>query len=428
MNNIKGKKILILGANPETAGLVIKCNELGVDTYVTDYNPYAFAKRYAKHPLNIDATDVKSLEDLIRKEKIDGVICGVAESLMRTYAKICDDFSFPCYGNKELFNIFVNKENFKNICKKFNAPVVEDYHLCNYSDEELKKIKMPVVVKPVDSCSSKGIAICTNLNELKSGIKGALENSKSKRILIEKYMTGDEVIVYYAFQDGKPFLVSMCDRYTNKDQKGVAQLPTSYIFPSKYLKEYQKTYDEIVKKMFVSLNIKNGFMFIQSFIDEKGKVRFYEPGYRLNGAQEHYIVSKTTGIDAKECLINLALSGKESDIELSSLADPFLNGKYGCKLSPLIKLGKINKIVGLDSIQKIKNVVSINPSYIDGDEVTGYGTLKQIVCRFFIVADTKEELKQTIDEIYEIFDVLDMDGKSMLMTKFDSSIILKNYE
>ena len=425
--NYQEKKILILGANPETSCVVKKANELGIKTYVTDYDPNAYAKRFASQPCNINAVDVKELEKLIDKEHIDGVVCGVAEALLPAYAQICKDKNMPCFGDSELFSLFVDKAEFKKLCRKYDVPVVDEYMLDSFDEQELKKVVLPVVVKPVDACSSKGISVCKTFDDLQKGIEKALEFSKSKKLLIEKYMTGEEVIVYYAFQDGEASLVAMCDRYTNKEQAGVAQLPTSYIFPSKHLLQYQKETDEKVKKMFKETGVKNGFMFIQSFVDENGKTRFYEPGYRLNGAQEHYIVAETTGVDAKECLINLALTGKEADFNISERANPFMNGKYGCKLSPLVKLGRIDKIIGLDKIASMNNVVSINPSYDDGDEVTGYGTLKQIVCRFFVVADSKEELKKSIDLILETFDVLDENGQSMLLSQFDTNIILKDY-
>ncbi len=425
MKTFKNKSVLILGANPETAGIVLKCNEMGVDTYVTDYNPTAYAKKYAKYPLNIDATDVESLETIVKDNRISGIICGVAESLMLTYARICRDLKLPCYGNKRLFDIFVDKARFKDICRKNNIPVVDEFFLDNYDDNQLERVNLPVVVKPVDACSSKGISVCKTYKELREGINKALSFSNSKRIIIEKYMTGDEVVIYYAFQDGEPTLLTMCDRYTNKEQHGVAQLPTAYIFPSKHLDKYAKEIDERVKKMFRKLNIKNGFMFIQSFIDETGSVRFYEPGYRLNGAQEHYIVAETTGIDAKTCLINYALYGKEADFRIADKANPKLNGKYGCKLSPLAKLGKIYRIIGLEEISKMENVISINPSYFDGDEITGYGTLKQVVCRFYIVSPTKRNLKDTINRINETFDVIDDKGESLLLKRFDADLIIE---
>ncbi|MBQ7964974.1 MAG: ATP-grasp domain-containing protein [Ruminococcus sp.] len=425
---INGKKsVLVLGANPETAGLVKTANKMGLHTIVTDYDPNSYAKQYAAQPCNIDASNVEELEELIKEQNVDAVLLGVAEALMPSYERICSDMNFPCYGDKKLFELFADKKNFKQMCREFDVPVVDEYVVSDYySTSELKEIPLPVVVKPVDSCSSKGISVCKTFDELREGIDKALSFSKSKCLLIEKYMTGQEVVVYYVFQDGQPTCVGMCDRYTNKEQYGVAQLPTSYIFPSKHTKQYLKDNDEKVKNMFIKTGVKNGVMFIQSFIDEDGGVRFYEPGYRLNGAQEHYIVKEFSGIDAKELMINFALTGKMSEEDLSKKADP-LTGKYGCKLSPLVKLGQIKELKGLDEIAQIQGVVSVNPSYRNMDTVTGYGTLKQIACRFFIVADTKEELKSRIDRLMELYDVIDTDNNSMLLTPFDTDIIINDY-
>ena len=41
------KKLLILGANPETVSLIKKANEMGYYTIVTDYDPKAYAKQFA---------------------------------------------------------------------------------------------------------------------------------------------------------------------------------------------------------------------------------------------------------------------------------------------------------------------------------------------------------------------------------------------
>ncbi len=424
--NLSGKKLLVLGANPETAGLVKKANELGIYTIVTDYDPKAYAKQFASEPLNINAIDLDALYDYAVQKKIDGVLVGVAESLLPTYQKLCKKLGFPCYAEPEILELMVDKKRFKDTCRKYNVPVVEEYQI-DYTDESaLSQVKLPVVVKPVDSCSSKGISVCHTYDELKKGIEKALSFSNSNQLLIEKYMTGEEVIVYYTFQNGTPILTAMCDRYTNKEQKGVAQLPTAYIYPSRHLKKYMEETDEYVKKMFIDLGVQHGTTFIQSFIDEDGAVRFYEPGYRLNGAQEHYIVNAITGIDVKEMMINFALTGVMSNEDISLKAQPMFP-KWGCKLSPLVKTGRIAKMTGLEEISKMPEVVSVNPSYAEGDTVTGIGTLKQIICRFFVVADTKQELKEAIGKIYETFIVEDDSGNSMFLQFFDTNIITRNY-
>ena len=342
--NFKGKKLLILGANPETVSLVKKCNELGIVSYVCDYNHNSMSKKYATFPCDIDASNISQLSDLIIKEKIDGILCGVAEALLPTYYELCSTFKMPCFGDKFLFNLFSSKEKFKKLCMDNDVPVVDEYLLDDLVSAKNSKKYYPVIVKPTDSCSSRGITICNDYQDLLHGVENSVKFSKTNSYLIEKYMNGLEAVVYYGFQNGNVSLLAMCDRYTNKEQKNVAQLPTAYIFPSRFLKKYLNNNNEKTKLMLKKANIKNGFMFIQSFVDD-GIIKFYESGYRLNGAQEHYIVSKATGIDAKECLINYALSGKEANYKISEKANPFINGKYGCKLSPLVKTGKIAKIL-----------------------------------------------------------------------------------
>lgn len=416
------KKILIMGANPETVSLVLKAKAMGLKTYVTDYNPSAYAKRYADVKVNIDASLVDELEVYVKQEKINGVLVGVAEALLPYYHELCKRLNYPCFATLEQFEVMVSKDKFKNICRQYDVPVVPEFDFTHIDD-----VKYPVVVKPVDSCSSKGISVCKDREELDKGISKALEYSKSGTFLIEKYMTGDEVVIYYVIQDGNPFLVGMCDRYTNKEQKGVAQLPTSYIFPSRYLKNYEKTVDDRICNMLKGMKITNGVLFLQAFVDEDGMVSIYEPGFRLNGAQEHLILSELTGIDAKELLIRYTMSGCMHDSDLSIIASPDLHGKWGCKLSPLVRCGKIDKLIGLDEIRSLPGVVSVNPSYDEGDVVEGIGTLKQIISRFFIVADTKEELKERIDNVHNMLQVLDEKGDSMMLTPFDTNILLERY-
>lgn len=412
------KKVLIMGANPETASLVVKAKEMGLTTYVTDYNPSAYAKRFADVPVNIDASQVDALVEYVKTERIDAVLAGVAEALLPFYHEVCKRLNYPCFASLEQFEIMVSKDKFKKICQNYDVPVVPEF-----SQENLNEVEYPVVVKPVDSCSSKGISVCQNFAELQAGMDKALDFSKRKTLLLEKYMTGEEVVIYYVIQDGNPFLVGMCDRYTNKEQKGVAQLPTAYIFPSKNLKKFGEENDLKVQKMLRGMKIKNGILFLQAFV-ENGSVYIYEPGFRLNGAQEHLIIGEATGVDAKELLLNYAVSGSMGE-NVESKVDPYLNGKWGCKLSPLVRTGKIVSLKGLEEIKKMKGVVSVNPSYDEGDIVDGYGTLKQIICRFFIVADSKVELKTIINHIYDALEVLDEYGSSMLLTPFNTDIIEK---
>lgn len=408
-----------MGANPETVSLIKKAQEMGLYTIVTDNDPNAFAKKFADQSENIDAVDVEGLVDLAKREKVSGVVVGVAESLLPAYCEVCKRLNMPCYSTIEKFQIMVRKDFFKNKCREYGVPTIREYTIND-------KIVYPVIVKPVDSCSSKGIKVCHSEDELMNAINYAITFSKSGKYLIEEYMQGDEVISYYVIQDGNPIFVGMCDRYTFKAREDLVQLPTSYIFPSRYIDSYMKYSDSAIKNMIRGLGLNNGSIFFQCFVDTEGVVRTYEPGYRLNGAQEHLIVSKVSEIDAKEMYINFALTGKVADKNLEPLSKPKPK-QISCKLSPLVKTGTIAELNGLEEISKLPDVVSINPSYNAGDTVTGEGTLKQIICRFFIVSDTKVSLINTINSIYNLLKVNDLNGNDMLIGKFDTKIISDLY-
>jgi len=419
-----GKKLLILGANPEVISLVEKANALGCYTMVADYNPKALSKRFCSEPVNIDASDVDALEKFAREKKVDGVMLGVAEALSIPYFRLCERLGMPSFANEEIFVLLTDKFRFKQTCRQYDVPVVPEFDVKN--GEDLSAVIYPVVVKPVDGCSSKGISICRNDVELKEGIEKALSFSRQKKILVEKYMTSGEVVIYYAFQDGEPTFLSMCDRYTNKEQDGVAQLPTAYIFPSRFEATYRKNVDENVKRMFCELGIQNGVMFIQSFIDEWGNVCFYEPGYRLNGAQEHMIFSKVLGVDAKEMLIRYALTGKVSAERIAAMWHPF--DKAACKFSPLVKECTLGDINSREELTALPGVVAVQPSYESGDTVTGRGTLKQILTRVFVIEDNYAKLFDSMDKVYAAMKATDENGNPVFMKFTDVNHLRRLYK
>ena len=144
--SFEGKRLLILGANPETAGLVKKANSMGLYTIVTDYQHGAYAKRFASKSYDINAIDVRQVIELAKTENVDGVMVGVAESLLPTYQKVCEALGIPCYATEEQIEVLINKANFKNLCREYDVPVVPEYDISiDSTDKELLILNTSVV-------------------------------------------------------------------------------------------------------------------------------------------------------------------------------------------------------------------------------------------------------------------------------------------
>ena len=86
--DLSGKKLLILGGNPETVPLVEVANKLGIKTIVTSSVKDEPAKHIAWKSYNVNGMDVPAVVSLARDENVDGVLVGVADILVPAYCKI----------------------------------------------------------------------------------------------------------------------------------------------------------------------------------------------------------------------------------------------------------------------------------------------------------------------------------------------------
>ena len=413
---------MILGNAISSIEIIKIAKSLGAITIATDNIPNSEFKKYADIAYDISTSDLEALEQMAKEEGVTAVFAGASEFNIEQALILSNRLKTPFYATYEQWKLLSNKRTFKDLCRNYNIPVVDEYDFSKGIPIDRDSLQYPIIIKPVDGTAGRGISVCNNINELERGYEYALEYSKSKKIIAERYMKGEEVVIYYTLQDGYISLSAMCDRYTIK-QPGVAPLPSAYIFPSKHLKEYQKYDDKNVKEMFKSLNMKNGFLFIQSFVED-GRVRFYEMGYRIAGAQGQNIISAVNGVDALEMLVRFALTGKMSGYNLKT-QDTANFKKFACKLTPVLKKGKISRICGLDEVEKMSCVTKVVPvnkvgNIIDDEMV---GTLKQLLTRIYLIADTLEELKEKIDEIQKNLIVYDENGENMILEKFNTNIL-----
>ena len=414
MQDLKGKKLLVLaGRLVGTRDIINYARSKGVYTIVADYLPKekSIGKILADECWDVSTADVDEIVKRAKKAGVDGVYTGVSEFNVIKTMEVCERLGLPFYATKDQWEIGTDKALFKEICNKYDLPTAKTYAL-----SELSSIQYPVIVKPVDGCSGKGISICQNEEETKVAYQLALEESIKKEVIVEQYLYGDEFVVFYTVVDGVSKLSVMTDYYYNYDQKVTMPLPQVYIYPSRYLDEYFAELDEKVRKMLRGLNIKNGTFFLQGFKNEKGFF-FFEPGYRPGGSSTCRYTKYLNNISYMDMLVNYALTGKMGDDV--NKENPYFSKKC-CTLSLVVKGGEIGKIEGYNEMANMPYVISSEKRFDVGDFVKEKSALGQIVLRFFIVDDSIELILSHINEIQDKVKVIDVDGNDMLIAPFDT--------
>lgn len=425
--DLEGKKLLILGANPETTPLVEVANNLGVKTIVTSNVPDDAAKKIAWKACNVDGMDVAGLISLAREEKVDGVLVGVADILVPVYCKICDALSLPCYATENIVDIFSYKDRFKSTCETYGIHGIPEYYLDeNIRDEDVEKIKFPVMVKPVDSYSGLGMTVCYKKEELKEAVKKALDASRAKRFIVEKYMECDDMGIYYTFKDGYCSASCVYDRYTTEKQKGLSRVCLGGTYPSKHIDRYFERMHKNAVRMFHDIGIRDGVLMFSAFYED-GEFYVYDTGFRLQGEAPHLLMKAVHGFDQREMLIRFALTGSEGGIDLEKEDDARFRGKWAATVWFLLKEGTIARINGLEKVKEDKEVVAIVSRFNEGDKVLRewIGTEKQVLARMYLVCNSKKELSTKIAYYQDAIKVKDTNGNDMLLDGFDSRTALQ---
>lgn len=416
----EGKKLLILGGNPETSALVRFTNDMGIKTVVTSARHTDDAKKYAWKSFDVDGLDVAGVIALAKNEGVDGVLVGVADILVPSYCKVCDALGLPCYATQEIVDVFSYKDVFKATCERYGIHGIPEFYL----DEKMAagdtvRIQYPVMVKPVDNGGGVGMSVCYHEGELKSAVEKALAASKKKRFLIEKYMQCDDMGMYYTFQDGVCTASCIYDRYTTNEQPGFSRVCLGGTYPSKHIGEYFSRMHENACRMFREIGIKDGVLMLSAFYQD-GEFYVYDTGFRLQGEAPHLLIKEIYGFDQREMLIRFALTGSGKGQQRED-SDAYLDGKWAATQWFLLKQGTIQTIEGLDGWEKDPRVAANVQRLYAGDEVPAewVGNEKQVMARLYFVCDSKEELAVVLREYQEKVKVFDTQGNNMLLTGFD---------
>lgn len=414
------KKILILGGYTHMNDVVKTANRMGLYTIVTDREPDAPAKSFADKSYNISTDDINSLVEMAKEEKIDGVFNAFDDFNTWQAQAICERLGLPYYATKEQLEICSNKDRFKNFCRSFGVPVIEEYNIEKFgSSFDGQKIEFPVIVKPVDSYASQGITVCYGQEELEKAYEKARQRSKTGKVIVERFIDNSHgVEMYYTVKGGEVILTAVTDRYVQKLSDEHPPLPTATIFPSQHLDHYLTVLDAKVRNMIRGMGIKNGVLFMQSLI-EKENFYLYEMGFRLSGEQHYQIIEKQTGINLLKMMLDFTIGG---ELNAYSIAQ-FDNGYSripACNLAILLNEGTIKDIIGLDRILAMPEILSFIQLKERGDKVEASGNYGQMLGRFNIVS---ENLHQTLETINNTLKVISTDGRNVIASGQESFLL-----
>ncbi len=306
------KTILIIGAGVNQVPLITKAKYMGY--YVIVVTPYDTdpGVTIADELFLCNIFEKNSIVEFANARKIDGVLTDLSDICTPIAAYVAEKLGLPGYGFENSL-CFTDKSKMRDVFKKIGLPVVEN-EKTNNIDQALKvaiKIGFPVVIKPIDSYSSRGVYIIHNIDELHLRYGKSLENSKSKIVIVEKYISGPQYFSQGYVESGKLRLFAFSDRYYYNDPD--ICIPYTNAFPALIDKKLEDKMKEMFSKVIEYLNPDFGQVWAEWILDEKDKKLYIvEMAIRGAGAEvTTQIIPNAYGIDTEYDLIADAMGEKK---------------------------------------------------------------------------------------------------------------------
>ena len=213
------KKILILGGGQMQVPIIQCANALGMYTIVADMDPKAPGLLIAKERLLTSTMAIDALKTYCHRHTIDGILT-TSDAPVNVVATIGKEFGLSAMSEETArlcTNKYLQRECFRAHGIKTPLYRIVENGKC---PDDLKNMSFPLIVKPVDSSASRGVARVENLDELREAIHFANEQSRSHTVIIEEFIEGQEFSVESFSQNGKTHIIAITQKQTIGEEYG----------------------------------------------------------------------------------------------------------------------------------------------------------------------------------------------------------------
>ena len=406
-------KLLILGGGSGQLSSIKKAKEMGHQVIISDYYKDAPGKKYADFSENISTFNVEGNIKVAKKYNIDGIMTVGTDQPVLTAAKVAVKLDLPTYLKEETAKAVTNKREMKKTFSKCNIPTV-NYKIIdkNFTNNELKSISFPVVVKPLDSQGQRGIFKLNSISEIRNHFSEVVSYSRENEILVEEYYDSNEITISGWVNKGNLNLLTITDRvtYENKSHIGIC---SAHIFPSKYLKKYYNKIKNISKKIVNSFKIKNGPIYFQMLIGKEG-IKINEIACRIGGAYEGDFMPWLTGIDIIKMMINISL-GQKIDTKNLNNYNIMENSKWLSVQLFFAKPGIVSDFTSPSELTKLPGVFKAGFNFGKGDQIKEIENATERAGYFIVRGNSKLDLKEKLARTYNNLKIYDLNGNNLVI-------------
>ena len=399
------KALVLAGGLPQIT-LIKELQNRGVTAVLADGSDNAIARPYADAFYKVNIFDIDAVRDIAEKEQVDFLITCCADQVLLVVAQVSELLGLPWYIDYETAKNVSDKELMKKVFVENNIPT-SHYVVMNQLDmEQIKDLKYPLIVKPVDAYSSRGVRKVLNVAELREAFDAAVEISRNKNAIVEEFCVGEEISVDIFVSDGKAHVLCVSNSEKVKDEDKFVIFRGR--FPVAASAELHKKIEIVAQQIADAFGLKNCPMLVQMISDGEN-VSVLEFCARTGGAMKYLLIKHSCGFDVIKAVVDLTMGVKPDVIVREPENKYIVNDFIYCKEGVFDHLEGFQELVDKGIL---KDYHALRPSgFVCSGQVN---SSSDRVAGMTIQADTIEEFNRIHEYIVNNVKVIDKNGNDIM--------------
>lgn len=357
---MKPKLLHVLGGGQWQLPTVHLAKAMGHRVLVSDMHRERPAYALADHHEVVDITDGEATLKLAARHRIDGIICDTTDVGVATAAFVAERLGLPGIGYETALN-FTNKGRMRRLTDAAGMAVPR-YRLLSSATglaAAAEAIGFPLIVKPVDNQSGRGVSRLSASNGLDAAYRLARSCSRSGEVLIESCVEGSEIIVDGFVVAGKAQILGIARKRPFSDSLTVS---SRIHYPGALPRAEFDRIRAATGATLSALGLQEGVFHAEFMLSGEDVVPI-DIAARGGGVMIYtHVVPHVSGVNVNQAMIERALG---QPVRINPLpASRAANVEFFS-----MPHGTIAEIVGVDAAAAVPGVAAIHFNLRAGDEV-----------------------------------------------------------
>ena len=398
-------KALVLAGGLAQIELIKQLKERGITTVLADGSANALARPYADIFYQITLFDVDAVKEVAVKENVDFVITCCADQVLLIVAQVSEMLGLPCYISYQTAQNVSDKKYMKRIFLENQIPTSRYVELSELDWEKVHALRYPLVVKPADAYSSRGVRKATDDASLEMYFAEAKEISRAGTVIVEEFCAGEEISVDVYVENGKAHILCVSNSEKIKDNDRFVIFRGRY--PVNATEEVMEQIRTVAQQIADAFGLIDSPMLIQ-MINTGTSVSVLEFCARTGGNMKYLLIKRSCGFDVIKAVIDLAL-GQKPHVELSAPENKYIVNDF-----VYCQPGVFDHLEGFEELVKQGILSDYRLLRPEGFKASGAKSSSDRIAGFTVQADSIEEFNQKHRIVVEAVKVIDADGNDIM--------------